>query len=106
MGFIRKAASIMTLGGVSYPSMHGSQAKAARAQAKATEAEAGLAAAEAKVAQEQASAITRALQDDEVHRHADLEEVAEEEAEAVPWSRQAAPGAGQQAPPEGKELSS
>jgi SnoaL-like polyketide cyclase len=48
--------------------------------------------AEAKVAQEQAVAIARALHEDEVHRHADLEEVAEEEAEAVPWSRQAASG--------------
>jgi len=93
MGFIRKAASILTLGGVSYASMGGSQAKAARAQAKATEAEAGLARAEAQVAQEQTSAIARALQEDEVHRHADLAEVAEQEAEAVPWSRQAAPGA-------------
>ena len=65
--------------------------KAARAQAKAAEAEAGLAEAEAKVAQEQAAAIARALHEDDVHRHADLEQIAEAEAEAVPWSRQAAP---------------
>jgi Protein of unknown function (DUF664) len=80
--------------------------KAARAQAKAAEAEAGLAEAEAKVAQEQAAAIARALHEDEVHRRADLEEVAEEEAEAVPWSRQAAADAGMQAAPDRKEHSS
>jgi hypothetical protein len=95
--------------------------KAARAQAKAAEAEAGLAEtglaetglaetglaeAEAKVAQEQAAAIARALHEDEVHRHADLEEVAEKEAEAVPWSRQAAADAGMQAAPDRKEHSS
>ena len=78
--------------------------KAARAQAKAAEAEAGLAEAEAKVAQEQAAAIARALHEDEGHRHADLEEVAEEEAEAVPWSRQQAPG-GMQVAPDRKEPS-
>jgi len=80
--------------------------KAARAQAKAAKAEDGLAEAEAKVAQEQAAAIARALHEDEDHRHADLEEVAEEEAEAVPWSRQAAPSAGMQAAPDRKEHSS
>jgi hypothetical protein len=77
--------------------------RTARAQAKA---ETGLAEAEAKVALEQAAAIARALREDEVHRHADLEEVAEEEAEAVPWSRQAAPGAGMQAAPDRNEHSS
>jgi hypothetical protein len=105
MGFIRKAASIMTLGGVSDPGRRGSPAKAARAQAKAAKAEAGLAEAEAKVAQEQAAAIGRALHEDEAHRHADLEEVAEEEAEAVPWSRQPSPG-GMQAAPDRNEHSS
>jgi hypothetical protein len=85
--------------------------KATRAQAKAAEAEAGLAEAglaeaEAKVAQEQAAAIARALHEDEVHRRADLEEVAEEEAEAVPWSRQAAADAGMQAAPDRNEHSS
>ena len=106
MGLIRKTASILTLGGLSYPSMRGPQAKAERAQAKAAQAEVGLAEAEAKVAQEQAAAIARALHEDEAHRHADLEEVAEEEAEAVPWSRQAATGADMQAAPDRKEHSS
>ena len=106
MGLIGKAASILTFGGVSDPSRRGSQAKAATAQAKAAKAEAGLAEAKAKVAQEQAAAIARALHEDEAHRHAHLEEVAEEEAEAVPWSRQAAPGGGMQAAPDRKEHSS
>jgi hypothetical protein len=79
--------------------------KGARAQAKAAEAEAGLAEAEAKVAQEQAAAIARALHEDEVHRHADLEEVAGKEAEAVPWSRHAAADAGTQAVPDRQEHS-
>ena len=61
------------------------QANAARAQAEAAQAQADLAEAEVKVAKEQDAAITRALQeDDEARRHADLKEVAEKEAEAVP----------------------
>jgi hypothetical protein len=53
--------------------------------AKAARAQADLAEAEVKVAKEQDAAITRALhEDDEARRHADLEEVAEKEAEAVP----------------------
>ena len=40
--------------------------------------------AEAKVAKEQYAALARALHEDEAHRQADLSEVAEEEAEAVP----------------------
>lgn len=41
--------------------------------------------AEAKVAEEQAAALARALlHEDEAHRQADLREVAEKEAEAVP----------------------
>ena len=40
--------------------------------------------AEAKVAKEQAAALARALHEDEAHRQADLSEVAEKEAEAVP----------------------
>ena len=99
MGLIRKAASILTLGGGSDPARRGSHAKAARA-------EAWLAETEAIVAQEQAAVITRALHEDEAHRRADLEEVAEQEAEAVPWSRQSAPGAGVQAAPDRKEHSS
>ncbi len=86
MGLVRKAARILKLG------RRESQAKAARAQAKAAKVQAGLAEAETRVAQEQAAAIARALHEDEAHRHADLEEVAEQEAEAVPWSRQATPG--------------
>jgi hypothetical protein len=68
---------------------HKSQAKAARAEAKAEQAEAELAEAETKVAKEQAAAIARALQQDEAHGQADLQEVAEKEAEAVPWARPA-----------------
>jgi hypothetical protein len=63
---------------------HKSQAKAARARAKAEQAQAELAEAETKVAKEQAAAIARALHEDEAHRQADLHEVAEKEAEAVP----------------------
>jgi hypothetical protein len=99
MGLIRKAASNFTLGGVSYPGRGGSQAKTQRAQGKAAQAEAGLAEAAAKVAEQQAAAIARALHEDEAYRHTDLEE----EAEAVPWSRQAAPGAGMQAAPDRTE---
>ena len=82
MGLIRKAASILTLGGVSSYSGRDSQANAARAQA-------GLAQAETKVADEQAAAIARAFHEDEAHRQADLEKVAEKQAEAVPWDRPA-----------------
>jgi len=92
MGLVRKAASIFKLGGVSYPRGRESEAKAARAGAKAAKAQAGLAEAETRVAQEQTAAIARALHGDEAYRHEALEEVAEEEAEAVPWSRQATPG--------------
>ena len=61
------------------------QAKAARARAEAAQAQAGLGEAEVKVAKEQDAAIARALQeDDEARRQADLMEVAEKEAEAVP----------------------
>ena len=66
------------------------QAKAARAQAEAARAQAeaeqaGLAEAKVKVAKEQDAAIATALQeDDEARRQADLKEVAEKEAEAVP----------------------
>jgi hypothetical protein len=60
------------------------QAKAARAEARAEQAQAELAEAETKVAKEQAAALARALHEDEAHRQADLHEVAEKEAEAVP----------------------
>ncbi len=78
MGLISKAVSILTPSRMSYRGRHQSQAKAAAAQA-------GQAEAEAKVAEEQAAAIARALHEDEAHRQADLQEVAEKEAEAVPW---------------------
>jgi len=61
-----------------------SPAKAAQAQAEAARAQAEQAAAKAKGAKEQDAAIARALQEDEAHRQADLEEVAVKEAEAVP----------------------
>jgi hypothetical protein len=62
-----------------------SPAKAARAQAEAAQAQADLAEAKARMAEEQDAAIARALQeDDEARRQADLKEVAEKEAEAVP----------------------
>jgi hypothetical protein len=61
------------------------QAKAARAQAEAAQAQADLAEAKVKVAEEQDAAIARALhEDDESRRQADLTEVAEKEAEAMP----------------------
>jgi hypothetical protein len=72
------------------------QAKAARAQAEAAQAQADLAEAKVKVAKEQDAAIARALQeDDEARRQADLKEVAEKEAEAVPhWPPDPPPGRG------------
>jgi hypothetical protein len=89
MGLISKAASILTLGGVSRHSRRAPQDRAARAQEKAAKAHAGLAEAETRVAEEQAAAIGKALHEDEEHRQADLEEVAEKEAEALPWARPA-----------------
>ena len=89
MGLIWKAAIILTLGGVSNHGGRESPAKAARAQAKAATARTGLDEAETTVAGEQAAAIARALQEDDAHGQADLEEVAEKEAEAVPWARPA-----------------
>ena len=91
MGLIRKVASIMTLGGVSSHTRREppgkaerARAKAERAQEKAAQAQAVRAEAEAKVAEEQAAALARALREDEAYRQADLREVAEKEAEAVP----------------------
>ena len=61
------------------------QAKAAKAQTEAAQAQAARAEAKATVANEQDVAIARALQeDDESRRQADLTEVAEKEAEAMP----------------------
>lgn len=75
----------MTFGGMSNHPRRQSQQKAKKAQAKAAQAQAELAKVETKVAQEQATAIAKALQeDDEERRQADLEAVAEKEAEAMP----------------------
>jgi hypothetical protein len=69
-----------------------SEAKAASAQAKAAQAQAERAEVDTKITQEQATAIARALQQDETDPQAGaLHEVAEEEAEAVPWNRPAEP---------------
>jgi len=91
MGVIRKAASMMKPGGGSSHARPEPPGKAERAQAKAerardmaAQAEAVRAEAEAKVANEQAAALARAVHEDEAHRQADLHEVAEREAEAVP----------------------
>jgi len=81
MGLIRKAASILALGGVSRH-RRDPQAKAAAARAE-------LAEVETRVAEEQDAAIIKALHEDETHGQADLEQVAEKEAEAVPWDRPA-----------------
>jgi hypothetical protein len=81
----------MMLGGVSSHTRHEPPGKAERARAKperarekAAQAQAVRAEAEAKVAKEQDAALARALHEDEAHRQADLSEVAEKEAEAVP----------------------
>jgi hypothetical protein len=91
MGLIGKVASIMMLGGVSSHARREppgkaerARAKAERARAKAAQAQAMRAEAEAKVAEEQSAALARALNEDEEHRQADLREVAEKEAEAMP----------------------
>ena len=78
MGVINKAAIILTPSRVSHRSRRQSQAEAAAARA-------GPAEAETKVAEEQVAAIARALHEDEAYRQADLQEVAEKEAEAVLW---------------------
>jgi len=91
MGLIRKVASIMMLGDASSHTRREPPGKAERARTKAerageeaAQAQAVRAEAEAKVAKEQAAALARALHEDEAHRQADLSEVAEKEAEAVP----------------------
>ncbi len=87
MGPIKKARD-----GVRSRNRHRSEAKAASAKEKAAQTQAERAEVETKVIQEQATAISRALQEDETHPQAGvLHEVAEEEAEAVPWSRPAEP---------------
>ena len=86
MGFIKKVAIIVSnhTGRASQAKTARAQAKAAQAKAKAAQAQAERAEAETKVAKEQAAAIAGALQKDAAHGHADLEEVAEKEAEAAP----------------------
>jgi hypothetical protein len=98
MGLIRKAVSIMMLGSMSSHTgreplgkaelarakANRAQEKAKKAQEKAAQAQAVRAEAEAEVAGEQAAALARALNEDEAQRQADLREVAEKEAEAMP----------------------
>jgi hypothetical protein len=98
MGLIRKAVSIMMLGSMSSHTgreppgkaelarakAKRAQEKAEKAQEKAAQAQAVRAEAEAEVAGEQAAALARALNEDEAQRQADLREVAEKEAEAMP----------------------
>jgi hypothetical protein len=91
MGLIRKIAVIMMLTGASSHirreppgKAERARAKAEKAREKAAQAQAVRAEADAKVAGEQAAALARALNEDEAHRQADLREIAEKEAEAVP----------------------
>lgn len=91
MGLIKKVTSVMMLSGVSSHARREppgkaqrARAKAKRAQETAAQAQAVRAEAEAKVAEEQAAVLARALHEDEAHRRADLRQVAEKEAEAVP----------------------
>ncbi len=91
MGLIWKVTSIMMLGGVSSHARRKPPGKAELARAKAerareqdAQAQAVRAEADATVAEEQAAVLAKALQEDEAHRQADLEEVAEKEAEAMP----------------------
>ena len=91
MGLIRKVVSIMMLDGASSHARREppgkaerARAKAERAQEEAAQAQAVRTEAEAKVAEEQAAALAGSLHEDEAHRQAELREVAEKEAEAVP----------------------
>ena len=91
MGLTRKVAGMMMLGGASRHAgrkppgkAERARAKAERAQEKAAEAQALRAEAEAKVAKEQAAVLARALHEDEGQRQADISELAEKEAEAIP----------------------
>ena len=91
MGLTSKVAGMMMLGGASRHSggkrpgkSERARAKAERAQKKAAEAQALRAEAEAKVAKEQDTVLARALDDDEAQRRADISELAEKEAEAIP----------------------
>jgi hypothetical protein len=91
MGLTSKVAGMMMLGGASRHSgrkppgkSERARAKADRAQKKAAEAQALRAEAEAKVAKEQDAVLARALHEDEAQRRADISELAEKEAEAIP----------------------
>lgn len=79
MGFLGNTVRILTRG-VRHRGRHEPPAKSATAQTR-------LARARAEVAGQQAAAIAKALREDPAHGEADLEETAEEEAEALPWSR-------------------
>jgi hypothetical protein len=91
MGLITRTAIIVTVCSVRRPGRHRAPSRAARAQAKAEQARAEKAEVETEVAGEQAAAIARAKQEDEARGQADLEDVAEKEAKAVPWDRPAEP---------------
>ena len=91
MGLMSKVAIIVMLGGLRHPGKHRAQSRAARARAKAERAGEEKARVETEVGQEQDAAIARAKQEDDARAQEDLEEVAEEEAEAVPWNRPADP---------------
>ena len=91
MGLTRKVAGTMMLGGASRHAgrkppgkAERARAKAEKAQKKAAEAQAVRAEAEAKVANEQDAVLPRALHEDEEQRHADISELAEKEAKAIP----------------------
>jgi hypothetical protein len=62
------------------------RAKAARRPTHASRDQAEQARAEAQVAREQDAVLREGLHEDDAHRHADLDYVAEEEAESLPWT--------------------
>lgn len=84
MGLTRKVAGMMMPGGASRHAERKPPGKAERAQEKADEAQALRAEAEAKVAKEQDAVLARAMHEDEAQRRADISELAEKEAEAIP----------------------
>jgi hypothetical protein len=99
MGLTSKFAGMTMLGDAIRHARHKppgkaerAQAKAERAQKKAAEAQAMRAEAEAKVAKEQDAVLAQALHEDEAQRRADISEVAEKEAEAIPEWRPDPPG--------------
>ncbi len=104
MGLASKVAGLMMLGGAGRHARHKppgkaerARAKAEKAQKKAAEAQAVRAEAEAKVAREQDAVLARALHEDEAQRRADISELAEKEAEAIPeWPPGPSEGHGEQ----------